>query len=103
MKLNTNHSGEPKNRKAIYDLMGNESFVIEEEFNKFIDSFRSSPLKDDLILYLTAMVDLSQAKQEEKDFVLKETPLLSGFDTNRTMFLAGARQVLSLIKYIAGK
>lgn len=103
MKINTDQPNEDKKIMMLSDLMGNSSCVIEEEFNAFMKSFRASPLNDDLIRYLTGMVDISLAQKEGGPALRKEASVLAGFDSNKTMFLEGARQVLSLIKYIAGK
>jgi hypothetical protein len=99
MEITTDDKNKKKPLK-IYDLFGNESKVPEEDFIRFREEFKGSELSNRLLFYLAPMVDLSLC---DKEHAKKEASLLTNFDTNRTMFMSGARQVLELIKYLAGK
>lgn len=99
MEITTDDKNKKKPLK-VYDLFGNESKVPEEDFIRFREEFKGSELSNRLLFYLAPMVDLSLC---DKEHVKKEAPLLADFDANRAMFISGARQVLELIKYLAGK
>ena len=99
MEITTDDKNKKKALK-VYDFFGNVSKVPEEDFIRFREEFKGSELTNRLLFYLTTMVDLSLC---HKEHVKKEAPLLADFDANRAMFISGARQVLELIKYLAGK
>ena len=99
MEITTDDKNKKKALK-VYDFFGNVSKVPEEDFIRFREEFKESELTNRLLFYLTTMVDLSLC---DKEHVKKEAPLLADFDANRAMFISGARQVLELIKYLAGK
>ena len=89
MKVISENKENPCKAAKFFDLFGNPILVVEEELN------------DDLIKYITAMVDSSLV--DSRNNIRKESSLIAEFDTNKTMFLEGARQVIEILKYIASK
>ena len=101
MKVISENKENPCKAAKFFDLFGNPILVVEEEFNKFLEEFRKSELNDDLIKYITAMVDSSLV--DSRNNIRKESSLIAEFYTNKIMFLEGARQVIEILKYIASK
>lgn len=98
MKITTENKDETQKATTLVDLFGNPVLVPESHFNKFLEDFRKSDLKDDLVKYMTAMVDASLINNSH---ARKESALVAGFDANKAIFLEGARQVLEILKYIS--
>jgi hypothetical protein len=99
--MNTQHQErQPQKGTKIIDFLGNPSVAVEKDFESFTEEFKQSPFSPKLIQYLEAFVDSSLV---DKDSCPKEACVVSGFDTNKAMFLMGARQVIMLLKHILEK